>query len=104
VPLHRWTLHRLQDASGAFNSFQPHDDIGAMERPQIPEKSASRQRQNLLPSGSFTSFSSVCQPWASPLCLAIRLLASGDMEQNSGHRGGDEVISQKTVLRQINDK
>jgi len=45
-------LQRLQDASWAFNSFQPHDDIGALERPQIPEndKGTSHQRQILLPS------------------------------------------------------
>jgi len=30
-------LQHLQDASGAFNSFEPPDDIGALERPKIPE-------------------------------------------------------------------
>jgi len=51
-------LQRLQDASGAFNSFQPHDNIGALERPQIPEndKGANRQHQILLPFGRLTPF------------------------------------------------
>jgi len=60
-------LQSLQDTSGAFNSFQPHDDIGALERQQIPEndKGASRQRQILLLSGSLAPFFLVCRglPW-----------------------------------------
>jgi len=30
-------LQRLQHALGAFNSFQPHDNIVTLERPQIPQ-------------------------------------------------------------------
>jgi len=71
-----------------FNSFCPHDDIGALERPQIPEndKGASCQRQILLLLGSLKPFvfgmPTLCVP--SPLWLAIRLLASGDLKQDSG--------------------
>jgi len=59
LKLDRWILQRLQDASRAFNSFQPHDDIGALlKRTQIPvnDQGASRQRQILLPSESLTPF------------------------------------------------
>jgi len=60
-------LKRLQDASEAFNSFQSHDDIGALELPQIPENDKGAIRQILLPSESLKPFFSVCQPRASPL-------------------------------------
>jgi len=51
-------LQSLQGESGEFNSFQPHNDIGALERPQIPknDKGASCLCPILLPSGSFTPF------------------------------------------------
>jgi len=44
--------------SGAFNSFQPHEHIRALERSQIPEndKGAGRQRQILLSSERLSQF------------------------------------------------
>jgi len=51
-------LQRLQDASEAFNSFQPHDNIGALERPQIPEndKGAIANVKSCSPFQSLTPF------------------------------------------------
>jgi len=80
-------LQRLHDgiASEAFNSFQPHDGIGAV----APTNSRKRQRRKSLTSNPAPvrephTFFSVCEPWASPLWLAIRLLASGIVERNPG--------------------
>jgi len=84
----------LQDALGAFNWFPPHDDISVLERSQIPEndKGANRQRQILLPSGSLTPFFFGMPTLAGPLWLAIRLLASGHVEQGPGPQRKRQLI------------